>query len=94
MILACDYDGTLEINGKMNLDLIARLQTSQRQGNIVILWTCRDGARLGEAMKNLMKAGFRPNLVNENAPITIRQLGYNPRKILADVYIDDKAVKI
>lgn len=37
-----------------------------------------------------MAAGLRPNLVNENAPQTVKALGYNPRKVLADIYIDDK----
>lgn len=94
MIIAVDYDGTLYSDGEMNHRLIERLRGEQRRGNIVILWTCRDGQRLGEAVQALAIAGFRPNLVNENAPSMIKQLGYNPRKILADVYIDDKAVRI
>lgn len=90
MIIAVDYDGTLEISGEMNLFLINRLKSQQKKGVIVILWTCRDGKRLVEALNNLRSAGFSPNLVNENAPQSIKQLGYNPRKVLADIYIDDK----
>ena len=94
MTVACDYDGTLEINGQMNLSLITRLVNAQRAGDFVILWTCRDGKRLKEALQNLQKCGFCPNSVNENTPQTISRLKYNPRKVLADVYIDDKAVNI
>lgn len=94
MIIACDYDGTLEIDGKMNQALIADLIRAQRSGNIVILWTCRCDNRLHEALGKLMQCGFRPTLVNENAPQTIQRLKRNPRKVFADVYIDDKAVKV
>ena len=67
---------------------------NQKQGDIVILWTCRDGKRLTEALNILAKSGFKPNLVNQNAPQAIQALGYDPRKILADIYIDDKAISI
>ena len=93
MIIAVDYDGTLEINDNMNMALIGKLKARQRSGDIIILWTCRDGKRLNEAVTKLLRVGFRPQLVNENAPSVINQLGYNPRKVLADVYIDDKNAK-
>ena len=66
------------------------LLSAQRQGNIVILWTCREGQSLLSALEFLRKNGFIPNLVNENAPQTIKMLGHNTRKVFADVYIDDK----
>jgi len=94
MIIACDFDGTLYRDGQVNINLINRLKLGQRQGKTVILWTCRDGKRLSEALIILMEYGFKPNFVNENSPMTIQKLGYNPRKILADVYIDDKAINV
>lgn len=90
MIIAVDYDGTLFIDGKANEALIRRLSRAQRQGNTVILWTRRAGDRLRQAVENLSAYGLRPNYVNANAPESIKALGYDPRKILADVYIDDK----
>ena len=93
MIIAVDFDGTLYIGGKPNTALIGRLKTEQRNGNAVILWTCREGQRLKEAVLFLAKYGFRPNAVNENLPDTILRFGHNSRKIYADVYIDDKAAK-
>ena len=93
MIIAVDYDGTLELPDGMNMPLIARLRQQQRIGDTVILWTCREGRRLREALNRLAGAGLVPNGVNENAPTVIARLGYNPRKIVADVYLDDKAVR-
>jgi hydroxymethylpyrimidine pyrophosphatase-like HAD family hydrolase len=94
MILAVDFDGTLYDGDQVNYKLINRLKKNQKQGDIVILWTCRDGKRLTEALNILAKSGFKPNLVNQNAPQAIQSLGYDPRKILADIYIDDKAISI
>lgn len=93
MIIAVDYDGTLETNGAVNALLVERLRRDQLRGACVILWTCRAGARLAEALQRLAEHGFRPSLVNANAPAAVARLGYDPRKIIADVYIDDKAVK-
>lgn len=90
MIIAVDYDETLYSGGQMNIALIEKLKQMQRCGNIVILWTCRDGKRLNDAVMSLRSVGFMPNLINENHISTIQKLKYNPRKILADLYIDDK----
>ena len=94
MIIAVDFDGTLQIDDAPNVRLFNQLIQSQRQGHTVILWTCRDGKRLAEAVNYCMRYGLRPNYINSNAIETIRKLGYDPRKVLADVYIDDKAVRI
>jgi len=93
MIIAVDYDGTLESGGEMNVVLAERLKARQRCGDIVILWTFREGDSLRSALANLYQIGLIPNAVNENAPQAIRMLGRNPRKIYADVYIDDKAMR-
>lgn len=94
MIIAVDYDGTLQLaDGSTNMALISRLTASQRRGDVVILWTCREGKRLDEALQTLARSGWRPTLVNANAPQTVRMLGYDPRKILADIYIDDKSIR-
>lgn len=92
MIIAVDFDNTLFDGKQVNVALINRLKHEQRKGSTVILWTCRDGRRISEALSILQQNGFKPNLVNENAPETIKKLGYNPRKVLADAYIDDKNI--
>lgn len=90
MIIAVDYDGTLEIGGAPNLQLVKQLKTRQRNGDIVILWTCREGKRLIEAVTKLRGIGFAPNYVNQNVPQMVARMGYDPRKIVADIYIDNK----
>jgi len=91
MIIAVDFDGTLQISKEPNTGLIRSLKAEQNKGNIVILWTCREGPSLIEALEFLWAVGFRPNYVNQNAPEVIRKFRRDPRKIYADVYIDDKA---
>lgn len=93
MIIAVDYDGILETADGMNTTLLNRLRANQRRGDAVILWTCREGRTLTEALRKLRAVGFVPTLVNENTPDVIRRFGRNTRKIYADVYIDDKAAK-
>lgn len=88
-IIAVDYDGTLEVGGKMNQQLISRLKAEQMGGSVVILWTCRSGKRLQEAVNKLLNVGFKPNLVNANHPAGVRLMGHDSRKVYADVYIDD-----
>lgn len=92
MIVAVDYDGTLETHGKLNQPLIDALRDVQRSGNTVILWTCREGQSLQSALNALMRVGFRPQYVNCNTPEAVRRMGRDSRKIYADVYIDDKGV--
>lgn len=60
-------------------------------GDTVILWTCREGRRLAEAVAFLRNNGLVPNFVNANCPQGIRRMGHDSRKVYADVYIDDKA---
>lgn len=93
MIIAVDFDDTLIIHGRPNVGLIAALKQRQANGDEVILWTCRSGAKLDEAVRFLLKNGFAPNLINRNSPAAIRKYGGDTRKVYADIYIDDKAVK-
>lgn len=94
MIIAVDFDGTIQLQNKEpNLRLIAALKAEQQRGNIVILWTCRAGESLRECLQFCGDNGFRPNLVNQNHPAVIKQFGHDPRKVFADLYIDDKGEK-
>lgn len=93
MIIAVDFDGTLQLkDGSANTTLINRLKSNQARKDIVILWTCREGKTLIEALTFLKMNGFVPNLVNCNHIDSIRMLGHDSRKIYADVYIDDKNI--
>lgn len=95
MIIAVDFDGTLQLaDGSANIPLIQRLIAEQRRGAVVILWSCREGHRLMDAIKFCGQYGLRFSYVNQNAPETVRMLGHESRKICADIYIDDKAVTL
>ena len=93
-IIAVDYDGTLEVNGKMNAGLIESLVREQSAGSIVILWTCREGKSLMQAVETLARHGLAPNYVNRNCPQAMGAIGHDSRKVFADVYIDDKNMQI
>lgn len=94
MIIAVDFDGTLCLDdGTPNIRLIQRLKQAQREGNTVILWTCREGNSLREAVRFLGQFGLVPDYFNQNCPEIVRRNGRDSRKIYADVYIDDKAIK-
>lgn len=96
-IYAVDFDGTLCESvypgiGSPNLALIEHLKKRRKQGNKVILWTCRCGQRLNEAVNWCWDRGLEFDAVNENLPEMIEWYGNDCRKIFADVYIDDKAI--
>ena len=96
MIIAVDFDGSLctdaypEI-GDANNKLIWELQNRQSMGDKLILWTCRIGDKLSEAVSWCENRGLIFDAVNENLQETILKWGSNPRKITADIYIDDRA---
>lgn len=99
IIYAIDFDGTLceqqyPSIGKPNLELIEWAKAQKEKGNKLILWTCREGELLKNAVQFCEKHGLIFDAVNENLPERILQFGTNPRKIGADYYIDDKNLEI
>lgn len=96
MIIAVDFDGTLcqecfpEI-GEANTRLINDLIRRKTLGDKVILWTCREGQVLLDAINWCKLHGLIFDAINDNIPEVIEQWGSNSRKITADVYIDDKS---
>lgn len=96
-IYAVDFDGTLCENrypaiGAPNNDLIEFLKYVKTQGDKIILWTCRNGELLDEAIKWCSEHGLTFDAVNENLPEIIDLFGSDTRKIFAHVYIDDRAM--
>ena len=91
-----DFDGTLCSEcypdiGMPNLPLIYLLRQLREQGRQVILWTCRCGERLTEAVEWCRMFGLEFDAVNENVRDTIERYGTESRKISADVYVDDRS---
>lgn len=98
-VIAVDFDGCLctsqwpEI-GQPNRQLIRMLKTARSRGNKVILWTCREWKLLDDAVKWCEHQGLRFDAVNENLPEMNQLYGNDCRKIGADIYIDDKAMRV
>lgn len=97
MIYAVDFDQTLAFGTwpnteKPNVSLINKLIEKQKRGDKIILWTCRTGKELSEAVELCKGNGLTFDSVNENLPEMIDLYANDCRKIGADVYIDDKSV--
>lgn len=96
-ILAVDFDGTLvsdkypEIGG-LNHTLVAFLNSAKSEGVKLILWTCRNGEQLDQAVKFCADNGITFDAVNENLPEVQAIYGGDTRKVFADKYIDDKNI--
>lgn len=96
-IIAFDFDGTLCTNaypgiGEPNLRVIEYALTRQREGAILILWTCRTGERLREAIEWCRNQGLIFDAVNDNADVVKGVFGDNGRKIFAHLYVDDRSI--
>ena len=96
-IIAVDFDGTLCADkwpdiGSSHDTLIEYLLYRQVRGDKIILWTCRTGRRLDEAVEWCRSKGLIFDAVNENLPEIIEAYGTDSRKISADFYIDDMSV--
>ena len=97
-VIAVDFDGCLctanwpDI-GQPNRQLIRTLKTAKSRAKL-ILWTCREGKSLQDAVKWCERQGLHFDAVNDNIPESNALYGVNSRKVGADIYIDDKAMRV
>ena len=94
MIIAVDFDGILcsdqfPLIGKPNYNMISFIRELMDNGHEVVLWTSRVGDRLTEAVDWCGDRGLHFCQVNHMAPSNAEKYDTNPRKVYADVYIDD-----
>lgn len=94
-IIAVDFDGTLCENkwpeiGAANEELIEYLRDRQKNGDKLILWTCRVEDMLRKAVEWCKEKELVFDAVNENLPEIIENFGSDTRKIFANEYIDDR----
>jgi hypothetical protein len=95
-IIAVDFDGTLCENkwpdiGEPNTELINYLIDEQKKGSKIILWTCRAGSKLKQAVAWSKALGLKFDAVNENLRDVIAMFkDKDTRKIFAHEYIDDR----
>lgn len=79
-VIAVDFDGCLhggkypEI-GQANMGAIEELIARKAAGDKVILWTCRDGEQLEEAVRWCAEQGLTLDAVNDNLPEHVEQGG-------------------
>ena len=95
-VIAVDFDGTLCKSewpkiGEPNRELIAQLIEEQKNGAVIILWSCRANRLLREAINWAKDLGLRFDYVNRNTPERIKLYKGDSRKISADIYIDDRS---
>ena len=99
-VYAVDFDGTLCRGtrfpkiGTPNFYLFEFLKEKQKEGDIIILWTCREKKLLEEAVEFCENFGLRFDYINENTKENIEKYGNNTRKVFAHYYIDDKNMTI
>jgi hydroxymethylpyrimidine pyrophosphatase-like HAD family hydrolase len=92
MVIAIDFDGTITDKnifpkvGEFKEHAIDAIRNLQSHGHKVVLWTCREGDYLDAARIALEYEGLFLNGYNYS-PYQLQS-----RKIVADVYIDDKNV--
>lgn len=95
-IIAVDFDGTLVENDfpKIGAPIYSTINTIKRMqamGAKLILWTCRQGHYLEKALAACADLGLKFDAVNENLPEVNERMGTDSRKIVADLYVDDRA---
>ena len=96
-VIAVDFDGCLCESqwpkiGKAHDEVIHYLRMRQARGDKIILWTCREGQLLDEAILWCLNRGLKFDAVNDNLPENKEHFGNNCRKVWADEYWDDKSV--
>ncbi len=96
MILAIDFDGTLTVDefpdiGPARVNVIEWvLKQKKEHGHKLILWTCREGLVLKEAVDWSLVQGIVYDAVNENVE-EMKYLYMGKSKVIADLYLDDKS---
>lgn len=98
-VIAVDFDGCLCHNafpeiGAPHWDVIAKARQEQKDGAGLILWTCREGRLLQEAIEACSIWGLEFDAVNDSLPEWIKEYGNSPRKVGATEYWDDRAVPV
>lgn len=98
-IFAVDFDGTLCKNawpeiGEPETEMIKNIKKLRQDGHEIILWTCREGDDLEKAVSWCADQGLTFDAVNDNLERIKELFGGNSRKIVADFYIDDKALPV
>lgn len=95
-VIAIDFDGTICENkypeiGLPRWNVIFKALSEQENGAALILWTCRTGKELNDAVEACAKWGLTFDAVNKNLPSWVDTWNNDPRKVGATEYWDDRA---
>ena len=101
MLIAVDFDGTLceheyPAIGEANWELINAIKQATRNNHKIILWTCRSGHYLEQAVAWCKEQGLEIASVNEDIE-SVKNSKFGKEKsckVYADVYIDDRNMSI
>ena len=98
-IIAIDFDNTLFETEYPTIirpcdAVINRAIEEKKNGARLILWTCREGEALCDAIQACNVYGLQFDAINDNLPDLKEEWGNNPRKIFANEYWDDKNVTL
>ena len=98
MTIAIDFDGTIVENlypqiGRERPFAVRTLKMLQQEGHLLILWTCREGRELEDALAWCKERDLEFYAVNLDFPEedVEQNLSYS-RKIKADLFIDDRNI--
>jgi len=97
-VIAIDFDGTVVTEaypgiGDEIAGAIESIKSLQENESVeCVLWTCRGGRQLEEAVSWLEERGVFLNYINENTTEQMEHWDSNPRKIAASIYIDDRTI--
>ena len=97
MTIAVDFDGTIvedryPMIGKPVPYAFETLLSLQKKGHKIILWTVREGKALDEAVEFCRSSGLEFYAVNCETPAGWESPVLSPRKLRADIYIDDRGI--
>lgn len=111
LILCVDFDGTIVHDafpnigeprqGRFHRTFIEDLIYLQKKGHKIILWTCREGEHLEQAVAFCKERGLEFDAVNDDLEevkqkytdkLEIWRASGRARKVFANYYIDDRAV--
>lgn len=111
LILCVDFDGTIVQDafpnigeprqGRFHRTFLEDLIYLQKKGHKIILWTCREGEHLEQAVAFCKERGLVFDAVNDDLEevkqkytdkLEIWRASGRARKVFANYYIDDRAV--
>lgn len=101
MIIAVDFDGTLVEHkyptiGETIPYVLEFVRQAKSSGNKFILFTCRSGKELSDAVQWCIDNGIAPDAVNDDVEeVKNSDFGRSKScKPFANIYLDDRAVSI